>query len=1254
MKKGLAFALLLPAVTAFHGNSQTVASPSLFVYDNTSIVTQFSHNGLWGIFENRVDADEKANYLFDITNKTFSEIHSSGLRSYGTGVSVSDDGNIIAGSYEDTPAYFNKTNGTWTLLPMPSGTYIGSVESISADGHYGVGECYIDAFSLVPVLWDLTTNSIVETPGLIDHDMSNSYQNQNSFVSISADGRYIAGLVSQSYIEDMVAYVYDRETATYDVIGFTESTSATEAWVPKAAALNHIETINMSPDGLWIGGAAYMYRTSGEYLTPYRYNVVTKVFELYDEDTDNGLMGVAIDNNGVLYGATPFDSANRDMYVRSGKYWYSMEEILSQRYGINFADATGIAQTGTVRGVTGDSSVIGSFYDPSEGTGVVYYMNEPILDACAAVDLLGNYSVTPAAGAIFSTLSSVTINFDRKVATVGTNYNRKAELRDKEGNVVKNSMGISTNNASMTVVFSPTALNANEEYSVVIPAGTISLDGDQSVTNRDIVIKYVGRNSAPVAATSIYPTPGSGISKFDYSSSHILLNFDSALKLVEGSKAKIYRNDETDALADLSIAVNGNQMALYPTSTIYLYQGNTYHIEVPAGVVTDMGNSGANEAISIEYKGNYEREISYDDVYLFSEDFNEGLALQMMFYEGDNNVPTEEMQSYGFTATSTPWWIARDNEESSDYAAMSHSSYDPAGTSDDWMVIPATYLPDQNCRLTFDVQGFDKNKQDVLKVYLIPASDNIYNDITSEAITYLKANKKEIYNTVADPGATKGGIDDEWTHVEISLDEYAGQDVYIAFVNENTDQSIIFVDNVKILHEMLFAVTLDNETTVVDQKGLDVYGRISVVSDMASYSSANIKLLDSYGNNVDEINETNVTIDSKNPYSFRFEHQLPLDIGMVNNYKLVVTLDNETAEINNSVSVLAFKPTKRVMIEEYSGSACSNCPLGFLAMEKLQEDFGDQIIPVCLRTYNNDVYSSGLSAYTTYLGLNNVGAPSAVINRSGIVSFPMATTADGYTFFAPEGVNKLWCDYVYEEMETPAMADFSISAHTTNDTNTVIEVPMEISFAMDVVDQNISVLFIVLEDNLFTLQSNNLGAINDPLLGEWQKGGEYGSYYPKNVPYYLKDVARGVIGSSYNGTQGYVPDTAAAGELIEATAYVPMPTTVSNTDNVHLVAAMIDNNTDRVINAAAATIYTSGVETVNVADNFSLALNENGDIAVASDKAANVAVYNVAGELLGAANGEGSFVVSTNGYHGVVIVKAQSAEASKTLKFIVK
>jgi hypothetical protein len=1247
MKK-LSIALLAVGVSVSSVAQTTeVTKPSLEAYNNGYIILTISPNGKYTLYENRSEDEKSGGRIVDLETGAETLVISKNPDASGdngAAADITDDGNIVVGNYEDMPAYWNRTTGIWTQLPITTtligtgGAISGNLSAVTADGHYAVGREFYSEYAFEAGMWDLTTNKRVSLSNLPLIDRTGSYQGQNEFRGISADGRYILGVVSYSYYDGLAYYVYDRDTATYQYIGFDYANNKLTSQVDK---LNFIDAAVMSPDGNYVTGQAYM---SDDNVFAFRYNCKTKEFEIYNTDLDSGITGIAIDNNGNVYGATPVSDPQRYIYIRSGKYWYSMENILSQRYGIDFNSTTGLDYTGTPTAVSGDGRYIGAFSNPEDGNGCNYTFYEDVQTACESVDLMGTYTTSPVSGSCFSVVSTVTLTFDRAVTLLGAN--NSVQLLKTDGSTVRNSSSVSADGSTVTIKFRSTTLEADQIYTVHVPAGTLAMEGDTDVKSKDIDIKYVGRTNTPVAAGTIYPTPGTAISKLDYNS-YVQVSYDTYVKVVDGAKASVYRNDEAEPYEEMSLYVSGKTLAIYPTSTFYFYKDNTYRIVLPAGSVTDAGGSGKNEELTINYVGNYEREVSATDKVLFSEDFSTGLGSQFMFYDGDGNTPTSEMQDYGFDATNTPWWVASDKDDDTyNYAAMSTSSYSPAGTSDDWMVTPSLYIPDETCYISFKTQGFRNSKQDRLSVYVIPSA-KVYNTLTTAAMTELKANKISIFNEVVSPGKSEGDLAGDWTTKEISLAAYAGQDVYIAFVNENTDQSIVFVDDVEVIHDMNYLIALDNETTVVNKESINIFGRVSVQTETSTYSSAHLELIDANGNILDTIDETGLTIDKDHAYSFSFKKALPLEVGKETAFKMIVGLGSDRYTVSRTITDLAFEPVKRVLIEEFAGAACQNCPLGILAMEHLEEALPNNFIGVTIRTYENDELSSNLSGYSSYLGFT--AAPTGIINRK-VLAAPMDEVNGSYVFNNPD--SPVWADLVYDELSTPAVADISLSAAVSDD-GTTIDIPVTVTYALTKDDVNVSVLFIILEDDIETYQLNKFYTVSDPNLGEWGKGGIYGKSTVRK--YHINDVARALDGKTYNGTQGYIPASVTAGTENTFTRQISVPQIVSNLDKARVVAVMIDNNTDQVINAAQCRLVTAGVDDLVANDsNVKVNVNADGDVVVNSDNDAVVSVYGISGALIGNAQGRGSVVAQTNGYNGVAIVRVVTANNTIVNKVIIK
>lgn len=1229
------------------------------------IITKLSDNGLWGVSETGsvTDGDIRPSggVLFNMQTLQQTDVsHSSGL----SGVAdVTDDGSLIVGECNDKPAYYTTATSTWTNLPLPSGFDRGRLTAVTPDGRYAVGYAASTQNILIAAatFYDLSSGTLVDLPNVPVLDMTNEDQKQNCFYDLSPDGRYILGELSQSYMLPIAlcSYVYDRETATYKIIGFTENHSG--KWRPKATDLAFTTSPTMSPNGQWVTGAAYcVTEVAGsewpvEQYFSYRYNVADDTIELFNGTGENDMMGFAILNDGTMIAVGPAQNPYASAYIRSGKYFISVEEMLKQVYGINFQEVTSFSNTGKPLSVSGDGSTMVMF--PNTTDTYIFRFKEPVKDAAARVNLLGNYTVTPAAGSEMSSLRSFKVVFDRQIEVNGVPKITFTSEDGSESYTPVSSNGISANGNTLNIVFRTRTLTEGVNYKLTIPKGQVRIKGDQSITSELIEVNYTGRSADPVKLVEAYPADGSSVASIDLTSNPILLTFDTNLTLKDGAEAYLYRSTEDEPYCTLNVLCSDKRLLLYPTSKQNLFSGTDYRIEIPAGIVTDVSSGGANEAYTINYRGAYVREVSADDRNIFND--NCSTYDNFMFYDGDQLQPASAPASWGFTNT-VPWYIVRSSNETTDMAMASHSMYSPAGKADDWMVTPQLFIPDADCYLSFDAQSYLNSAADRLKVYVYPCT-NVYNTLTKDIVEDIRANGKLVFDEQLSPGSSEEGLEDDWTNYIVRLDEYAGQDVYIAFVNDNENQSAVFIDNVKVIHDMRYLTTFDSRNRVVNQDEIAIRGTLTIATEIETYDAVDIALRDATGKEIDRINESGVSLKKGDVYNFEFSRPLPLERGVENKFSIAVDLNGRTTIVNSSVKNLTFEPYKRVVIEEYSGAECVNCPLGIVAMENLLKTYPGQVIPVVIRTYSNDMLGTGLHPYSQYLGLDNFGAPSAVINRSR-AGYPMISVDGDYRFSGagiidPDSGNEemTWIDHVGAELLEPAetSVDF-VSVY--DDATQMINVTAKVRSALNTTDNNLHLFAVVTENDIETYQSNGYSSNTDPDLGEWGKGGVYGTSLV--YPYMISEVARGTWGTTYNGTGGLIPATMNSDETYEAKFAMALPSTVDNPDKCQLVLMLINAGTGTVVNANIASINgaTTALDTPLMpdSDNISLSVSD-GNVVVNAPSAATVMVYDVAGRLIGEATGDGTFTVELNGYRGVAMAKTVASDGSaKAHKLVIR
>ncbi len=1258
--------------------AQVTTKPS-FIYQkfkDYAIATTLSDNGKWALVKGATNEQLANGYIriLDMTTKTYTIVRTDdeddedALGEY-QGCDITDDGNIVVGSfngnftedgyYTGKPGYWTKSTMTWTELPMPEGYTSAVVTCVTPDGHYAVGTAESDAagdfWNSVSqgLLWDLTTNELLETPGkpvmeMDANEKGQTYPQQEAFTQISADGRYIAIYGNQSYAP--ISYVYDRVNQSY----FKFGTSKGGENAP-SDFLQMEGGVVISGNGKYVAGTI---RTPNDELFPLVLDMEKKSYTYFNSVEENDLMVDVIDNEGNVYAASPSTSPVREWQIMTGNVWYPFSQIMEQRYGLDYTEFTGFDNTGTLWSASDDGRILCSMVSP-QGESYIVTMPESISEACDGIDLLKDYTAYPAADAEFAWMESIHLTFNNDINIIGGKTS--AILKDKDGKKLRNSMELYLNGSSkreVVVTFRATQMTPGEKYTVEIPAGTFALAKNGSKTNGTITLEYKGRADEPVNILKTFPENNAEIARIDNSSMPIYLTPDTKVLVSDDASASLIQidGDTEKTISSLSVVSSSDysMVALVPAATQYLYSGGEYKVVLSAGSLTDMSGSEntGNKELVLYFHGTYERQISTDDATLFSDDFSDISTSLKNFirYEGDHNKPNSEMQEWEFDADNQPWnFSVRESSSTSKYYACSTSMYNPAGQSDDWMIIPQLTIPDAYTTLTFKAQSYRDDKKDTLRIVVWPQDENI-NYFGDERIAKMKA-EGDVTAFDLNIGETEDGLDGEFTDYTVDLGKYAGQKVYIGFWNNNKDQSAIFVDSIFVRRNLKYLMSLSNASSVVNKSEIAIKGTLTINSNDDVYHNLKLTLKDGDGNVIDTYSKSGLDLKRDDKESFSFTKPLPLNVGYTNNFTIDVVLDDYTDIMKSSIKDLTFEPVKRVVLEEMTGFTCQYCPEGIVTIEHLKQLYGDQFIPVSIHTYTGDSYGTGLYSYTTYLGLS--AAPKAIIQRDGVISSPLYQTDEGDFTFNYNG--KLWSDKVAEELNKPTYLGVSVPKVVYDETTNKLNVTLQLKSALNMKNQYINVFGVAMEDNIIGTQDNARRVQTDPIFGDWGKGGKYAYASVNNVS--EDDVVRSYWGTSFSGTNAGFPQVFEAGEEYTETLNLTYPDQIYELKNGKFVLMVFDGNTDELINSVLVKmtdVIGTGIHDTT-ADNASLSISaENGKVIAKGNGKTSIQVYTISGMLLGSATSSDIVSVSTNNYHGAVIVKAACGNTTATKKMMVE
>lgn len=1272
MKNYLSKATLLAVFfLSFVAMNVSAADYTLHKYapNNGGILQTVAPDGKWAVINLGTSASGLtcSSELFNMATGDHFVVNINGREISFEAVSNEDaDGNVtIVGSMSNRPvAYkFNPKTpdvaGKLILLPNRTNWGTGRLTAVTPDGKYAVG--YYTNFTGIDVegaelngeFWfdglyaDLEAGVVLDTPGTPVGDRNGNDQHAMKFEAITPDGKFILGEREWYMPTEGFPFIYDVEKQDFNPISFTRQGNR---MLPE----NNIAYLDfpvMSPNGRYIGGTAISYvevegsEFASESMKPYRFDRVTGEMTIFD-DSESANIGVGcIDDNGTIFGNPETGSPLRNFKIfYQDKYWIPFAQVCQQIYGFNFSQKTGFEFSGTATSVSADGRYLIAFSDP-QGESFSFDFGEPVENACSKFDLLSNYTVNPVPGSAFSLLTSVEINFGRAVQVLGTGRNH-LHLYKTDGTKVADGLSTTGENGglhlkagSSTVVvgtFRNRQLENGEKYYVVLDAGAVAPASDAAMVNKEIRVAYLGRSDAPVKIVKTAPEDGSMLQHLDATSSYVLLTFDCPVKLTDSYDAYVERLEEEGTVtrvATLSLASGSadetrNQILLYPTSQLNLYDGVKYRIVLAAGSVSDNAGTASsyNEEWSMNVTGTYVREIATETT-LFFDSFdspNHSMSLWLN-YEGDHNFPLSEQKNWGFDSDNVPWnFSTHDSESDPNYYATSHSLYAPSGQSDDWMMTPQLSIPvDGKTMLEFDAQKYKVNKDDHLWIYVIPESRSIayLNDANMAVL------KKEavLLDEIKDMSTYTDKAEGNWTHYAYNLEAYAGKDIYIAFVNQNNNQSVVLVDNVSVQREILYTIGFSNDDRMVAQSQTDIKGTFTIKT--ADFNSGAITLIlkTADGNEVSRIEWPSITGTSikDRPIPMNFPQPLPLTLGKENKFTIDIIFDGKDINGNDykrnetfigTIYDLVFEPVKRVVLEEMTGVSCPNCPQGHIAIEACERQYKDQFIPVSIHSYDGDDLGAQFRAYTNDLGL--IGAPTARINRiwnvaNGGIYFPMLGSASSFVYDSK--ADDLWYNIVAQELEKLALCEVNTSAEFA-DEDKKINISADVRYALDA-EQQLSVFAVVLEDGIVSYQENNFANSYASGLGEWGLGGIYGTYYAYPVTH--NDVVRAAIGQTFSGTIGMLPQSFESDKTYNVSFGCNTPDAILDKNNLSVVVMLIDTQTGEIVNAAKAKVGAEGSGIKDITN----------DATTGND-----AIYNLAGQRITNAKG----IVIRNGRKMIV------------------
>ncbi len=538
----------------------------------------------------------------------------------------------------------------------------------------------------------------------------------------------------------------------------------------------------------------------------------------------------------------------------------------------------------------------------------------------------------------------------------------------------------------------------------------------------------------------------------------------------------------------------------------------------------------------------------------FSCDFENGIPADFTLIDYDGNTPSTSMKKVGFDVE-IPWIATTLASDKENTIACSTSWYTPAGTSDDWLITPEITLSGSNPELSFRAMASDKKHSDGFVVYVSEGGEPQKTSFDVESPLLLVANEAS-----------------EWTEHIVSLAKYAGKTIRLAFVNNSTDCSRLYLDDIDISesHKARIAITTP--------KFVNYVGDVAVSATVSTRLSEPIKgftvQLDANGESFTQHFDEEVT--SSTPVSFTLDRKIHVEKLQKVPYKVAVTVDDDT---DSQSSTLSSYPRK-VVCEEGTATWCSWCVRGLVILDSIKNNYSDRIIGIA--AHSGDVMSSNYYSYVSqYFGS---GLPTGSVNRM-VKSDPL-----GFIRYSQLMLNN---------NETFCTLNLSVLLDKTSRTVTAKTVT---TFAEAQADHKYALAYAILENDIHQPDDENYRQHNAYANGSHGVMGGYEKYdeYIPQEKMWFQDVARGYV-DDLSGIDGSLPETIQAETPVVDERTFVLPDNILVDNNVEIVAMLIDKTDGHIVNAESASV--SGQETG--------IQNE----AIAANYGKPAAIYTVGGEL---------------------------------------
>lgn len=498
-------------------------------------------------------------------------------------------------------------------------------------------------------------------------------------------------------------------------------------------------------------------------------------------------------------------------------------------------------------------------------------------------------------------------------------------------------------------------------------------------------------------------------------------------------------------------------------------------------------------------------------------DFFDGIPTDFTLEDRDGNTLSQDVTKYGFQQGDA--WVAYFIESENNMVAASTSWYASPGTSDDRMMLPTMRIGEGDA-LHWRARCSDKYMPNAYRV-----------------MAECEGNETVLFSTE--------GESPEWSFHHITLDEFAGKEITIAFIDCSTDAALLYVDDIRLGHAERVRAEITVPSHVTELQPFDLTGTIE--TDMAEAVKGNITVVAQANGKEQALDLGDTTLQPGSPIGFCLSETTEAGaVGEPLPIRIEVLLDGTVvAKCEKTIMPAA----NYAVCEELTGTWCAWCVKGIATFEHLKSLYPHSFIGIAI--HNQDVMSKGVEDYESWIYSygHASGYPFGFMMRNSVYGSDFDKFQE-----AVEQINAL---------PLTAFIETSVGEPTGN----AYPLTTKVALSESMTDDRYQIAYILVENDVFDPERPNSYTQKNAYAGG--ERGECGGY--ENMPEVIENmhfqhVARTYVGE-YKGFFASLPmymkrDTEYVSENI-----MEVPASVLDMEKCEVVTLLIDKKTSCIVAA---------------------------------------------------------------------------------------